>query len=186
MCFCIESLGFKHPLYGPIDQFVDIVKHSATSDGQYTDKVAEHSYEIMYGAFLMPLVNALKGTNETIKVLEIGLGCDMVYGPGKSLAVWRNLYGKNAEIWEGEYDEACIKNNTAKFDNVHVLTGDQGNKTTLDRWVKESGGKFNTIIDDGGHKNYQIKATFDTLFEQALLPGKIIYCFLKYIVCCGM
>lgn len=40
--------------------------------------------------------------------------------------------------------------------------------------VKESGGKFDIIIDDGGHLYHQQKATFEVLWE-TLSPGGIYY-----------
>lgn len=56
--------------------------HLARKSG--TDKVTAHHYEHLYskhfemsGKRFLPL-----------KVLEIGLGCDMTYGPGRSASVW--------------------------------------------------------------------------------------------------
>lgn len=40
--------------------------------------------------------------------------------------------------------------------------------------VKESGGKFDIIIDDGGHLYNQQKATFEVLWE-TLSPGGLYY-----------
>ncbi len=48
-----------------------------------TDKTVKHRYEIMYGRFLMPRVEAHKRPGaRPIKFLEIGLGCNMQYGSG--------------------------------------------------------------------------------------------------------
>lgn len=49
-----------------------------------TDKVKPHKYQQMYGLFILPLLHQAKRTNSTIKLLEIGLGCDMTYGPGNN------------------------------------------------------------------------------------------------------
>ena len=38
-----------------------------------------------------------------------------------------------------------------------------------------TGGKFNVIIDDGGHQNGQIRNSFDILFAKALLPGGLYF-----------
>jgi hypothetical protein len=35
--------------------------------------------------------------------------------------------------------------------NVKVVTGSQSNKDDLQRWIAETGGNFDVIIDDGGH-----------------------------------
>ncbi len=175
-CLLTRTQGFKLPQFEHMDQFVDIVRNSTTTpDKVMTDKVSGHNYEVMYGVFLMPIVNALKSTNHKAKVLEIGLGCSMYYGPGKSLELWRQLYGKHADIWEAEYDAACIEKSKkeGQLKGVNLLTGDQADKTVLQRWVKESAGEFHVIIDDGGHSNEQIHNSFDVLFHEALLPGDL-------------
>lgn len=43
-----------------------------------------------------------------MEMLEIGLGCDMNYGPGASVAVWKKLFPR-AELWEAEYNGDCVK-----------------------------------------------------------------------------
>ena len=54
-----------------------------------TDKVTAghalggHQYNLMYGMFLFPL------RHEKIKMLEIGLGCNMHNGVGLSVPLWR-------------------------------------------------------------------------------------------------
>jgi hypothetical protein len=58
---------------------------------------------------------------------------------------------------------------------LFAISGDQGDKATVESWVAKSGGQFHVIIDDGGHKNAQIKTSFDVLFEQALLPGGLYF-----------
>ena len=55
--------------------------HLAKSLTPTSDKVTDHSYETMYGTFLYPL----KFAAHTPRVLEIGLGCTMHYGPGASV-----------------------------------------------------------------------------------------------------
>lgn len=45
----------------------------------YTDKVTKHDYDYLYSKYLAPV------RNESLRLLEIGLGCDMGYGPGHSL-----------------------------------------------------------------------------------------------------
>ena len=44
-----------------------------------------------------------------------------------------------------------------------VLTGDQGNRTTLARWIAEAGGSFDMIVDDGGHYNAQVMTRYTML-----------------------
>ncbi len=178
---------FVSPFFDARDDFVKIVQENAPG-GVPTDKITHHSYELIYGGFLLPLVEKAKRTNSKLKVMEIGLGCDSGYGPGKSVAVWKALYGKHADIWEAEFVAECVTKTKAegKMEGISVVTGDQGNKTVVERWVQETGGNFNVIIDDGGHHNKQIKTTFDVLWDQALLPGEtcifLSLCFL-FVVC---
>ena len=46
-----------------------------------TDKVTTHDYHHLYSKYLEPV------RHDQLRVLEIGLGCDMPYGPGKSAQV---------------------------------------------------------------------------------------------------
>jgi 2-polyprenyl-3-methyl-5-hydroxy-6-metoxy-1,4-benzoquinol methylase len=72
----------------------------------------------------------------------------------------------------GEYDAECVKQ--AKLENklngINVLVGDQANYTDLTRWVKESGGNFDVIIDDGGHHLDMIWHSFQLLWP-TVKPG---------------
>merc|ERR1712196_538605 len=109
------------------------------------------------------------------KVLEIGLGCTMGYGPGQSARTWRKVL-PDAELWEAEYDADCVAQHRGVLESlgIRALTGDQGNRTTLKRWVAESGGSFDAIIDDGSHRNGDILASFDVLWH-ALNPGGVYF-----------
>ena len=126
-----------------------------------SDKVTAHSYETMYGTFVYPL----KFAAHTPRVLEIGLGCNMDYGPGASVQIWRQLL-PHAELWEAEYDDECVKKARAKgqLEGIKTVTGDQGDFAVLRRWSEEIGGELDVIIDDGGHKNSQIGHSFDVLW----------------------
>jgi hypothetical protein len=55
--------------------------------------------------------------------------------------------------------------------SIKVVVGDQGDLGTLRRWVAESGGGFDFIVDDGGHLSHQQIASFRILFQHALNPG---------------
>ena len=137
-----------------------------------TDKVGPHQYHIMYGQFLLPYYSQTPG----MKLLEIGLGCNMRYGPGASVAVWKKLF-PHAELWEAEYDAACVEKSIAegKLNGINALTGDQMNLTTLDEWINLSGGaNFDVVIDDGGHKQCMIWTSFLKLWP-LLKPGGLYF-----------
>jgi len=133
-----------------------------------TDKVTTHAYQEMYGHFLLPYY----ASHPKMKMLEIGLGCTVKWGPGESVTLWRTLF-PSAERWEAEYDAKCVKDQTAKgrLDDISVLVGDQEDPEVLDGWIHDSGGQFDIVIDDGGHTNCQIKASFDKLWPETKEGG---------------
>lgn len=144
-----------------------LFKESAHVFTPVTDKVTTHSYEIMYGKFLMPYYHL----HPNMKMLEIGLGCNMKYGPGASVALWKKIFPQ-AELWEAEFDAECVnQNKDDMLKDINVVTGDQGNNTDLDRWIAESGGNFDVIIDDGGHQNCQIWTSFQKLWPEVKKGG---------------
>ena len=51
---------------------------------------------------------------------------------------------------------------------VQPLIGDQSDTETLHHWIRDSGGSFDVIIDDGGHSNMQMYNSFVVLFLHAL------------------
>ena len=64
------------------------LKHSTRLSNFYrlaqiigTDKVTAHQYQHLYEKYLEPI------KDKPLRLLEVGLGCDMPYGPGKSLQV---------------------------------------------------------------------------------------------------
>jgi hypothetical protein len=83
-------------------------------------------------------------------MLEIGLGCDMNYGPGKSYYTWLE-YFPHVDLYYIEYDAACAEQWKHKTERATVYTGDQADVVFLERFLNETGGRFDVIIDDGGH-----------------------------------
>ena len=160
-----------------VRQFFRFAINEGANYSQPSDKFTDHSYHTMYGIFLWPLLRDAVAANSKIKLLEIGLGCDMKYGPGKSAHLWKSFFGKVGEIWFAEYNELCVEQELqyGRLNGLNIITGDQSNQTTLIKWVKETSGNFDVIIDDGGHTNHQIKSSFDVLFESALSPGGLYF-----------
>ena len=72
-----------------------------------TDKVGPHTYQNVYGKFLKEWKG--KANGRAFKMLEIGLGCNMNYGPGASVALWRKWFGAGLELHEMEYDRGCAQ-----------------------------------------------------------------------------
>jgi hypothetical protein len=145
----------------------------ATGMKVVTDKVTTHQYDAMYSKYF----EVQHRRFQKLKLLEIGLGCNMNYGPGASAHLWRK-YLPAADIWFAEYDKACVDKYKATLDGIGiagVLTGDQANMEVLASWVEQSKGSFDVIIDDGGHTNNQIYNSFMHLFVHALKPGGIYF-----------
>eukprot|EP00551_Chaetoceros_affinis_P003167 CAMPEP_0203643266 /NCGR_PEP_ID=MMETSP0088-20131115/8706_1 /ASSEMBLY_ACC=CAM_ASM_001087 /TAXON_ID=426623 /ORGANISM="Chaetoceros affinis, Strain CCMP159" /LENGTH=301 /DNA_ID=CAMNT_0050499399 /DNA_START=95 /DNA_END=1000 /DNA_ORIENTATION=+ len=150
----------------------EIFYQTAQSLEPVTDKVSSHTYHVMYGQFLLPFYRR----KPNMRFFEIGLGCDMNYGPGASVALWRKLIPQ-AEIWEGEYDAECVENakRNGMLNDINVVTGDQGDVNVLDDWIRQmNGGEFDVVIDDGGHDNCQIWTTFQK-FWPLLKPGGLYF-----------
>lgn len=148
-----------------------------------TDKVWRHYYQVLYGSNLCDAQRRHMRPAELArddirwrrpsKMLEIGLGCDMQYGPGMSVPLWEDLFPAT-ERWEAEVNAACVKQSQAKgeLQNISVVTGDQGNLNTLAAWKVRFGGHLDVIIDDGSHLNRDILRTFEQLWPE-LNPGGI-------------
>lgn len=67
-----------------------------------------HNYELMYGMFLLPFIHNMK--NSSIRLLEVGLGCDGEKKVPKSLNVWKKLFHNNrVDMYFAEFDENCVE-----------------------------------------------------------------------------
>lgn len=109
-----------------------------------TDKISDHRYDYIYGSYLGPL------RHKRIDLLEIGLGCTMTYGPGRSLSTWREFLPL-ARITILEYDRHCAEKFRSEVEQLFI--GDQADFELLDKVAQN--GPYNVIIDDGGHTNRQ-------------------------------
>jgi hypothetical protein len=144
--------------------FLDTAKSLLPVTDKVTGGERGHDYQVMYGQLLLPHYLF----NPNMKMLEIGLGCDMGYGPGASVKLWEELFPQ-AEKWEAEYNAACVEKHveTGKLDGGYVLVGDQGDPATLDSWIEKThGANFDIVIDDGGHQQCQIWTTFQKLWPR--------------------
>ena len=113
-----------------------------------TDKATSHDYHNMYGTLLGPM------RDQNVSLLEIGLGCTMAYGPGKSIPVWREFL-PFVKLSILEYDGSCAE----KFRNrvEQLFVGDQSDFNVL-RDVA-NGGPYDVVVDDGGHQvSHQINS----------------------------
>lgn len=182
------NLDHNHPqingfrgVPGP-ELFLANVNVTGRINGYISDKFlgtvqGGHSYFTMYGLFLDPYIQFAKKNNVTVKLFEIGLGCDMHYGVGLSAHAWRRLY-PDIEVWFAESNITCLNTATVQRHlhelNIRAVGGNQANPRVLAQWINTTGGNFDIIIDDGGHQNKQIYSCFKGLWR-ALRPGGLYF-----------
>lgn len=107
-------------------------------------------------------------------MLEIGLGCDMNYGPGASYYTWLEFF-PHVDLYYIEYDAACAERWAANTTGATIFSGDQADVAFLHRFMREAGSDFDVIIDDGGHAMTQQRTSLETLWR-AVLPGGLYFC----------
>ena len=159
-----------------ISEFVDAAVNTTHNGDHVSDKVTSHAYETMYATFLLPLRDRKAADGgRRLKMLEIGVGCDMQGGsPGASATLWSKLL-PTAERYMAEQDAHCVtKLGTTGLHVDGVLVGDQADESVVESWVRQSGGGFDVIIDDGGHGNHHIRNSLHVLWS-ALAPGGLYF-----------
>ncbi|KAK6221917.1 hypothetical protein LQW54_001137 [Pestalotiopsis sp. IQ-011] len=114
-----------------------------------TDKVTDHQYWFMYDKHF-PAIRQQK-----LKMLEIGLGCDM------------------------EYDAECAAKWSSKTAGATIFAGDQADPVFLQKFIDEanggsSAGTFDIVIDDGGHTMHQQQASLEMLWK-IVKPGGLYF-----------
>ena len=138
------GLGGGSSRAAEISEFVDTAVNTTHNEDHVTDKVTSHAYETMYATFLLPLRDRMAGEGgRRLKMLEIGIGCDMQGGsPGASATLWSKLL-PTAERFMAELDGACVAKLGTKGLHVEgVLIGDQADERVVEGWVRQTGGGF--------------------------------------------
>src|SRR5450432_4049187 len=103
-----------------------------------TDKVSTHKYHHMYQKYFEPM------RDQPLKMLEIGLGCDMNYGPGASYYTWLE-YFPNVDLYYIEYDKACAEKWASSTTGATIFSGDQADIPFLKDFLVQTGGNFDVI-----------------------------------------
>jgi len=135
----------------------------------------QHKYQTMYAHMMAPRFTQ-RPRGVPLRMLEIGLGCDMGYGPGASAHFWRRYLPPTTVLYMAEIDARCVRKHAEELRALRVLplVGDQGDAAVRKRWMQESGGRFDFMIDDGSHESKDIKDTFDDLWPH-LQPGGVYF-----------
>jgi len=161
-------------------QQYDTIKHSDyMKDSEFfklaqktpTDKITYHQYHHLYGKHLPKWSHRNQGA-----FLEIGLGCNMKYGPGASGLIWPQMFD---HVFFIEYDEECVTKHSKMIHEAgyEVKVGDQADVVFLEKVKYEITRRvpsFDVIIDDGGHYNRQIITSFLSLWHAVSPKGAYI------------
>lgn len=133
-----------------------------------TDKVAMHSYQDMYERYLP----AKKNTR--IKMLEIGLGCEVGYEPGASYYTWME-YFPHVDLYFIENNPECTEKWQHALEDATIVLGDPGDKHFLTEFLHEHGSDFDFIVSGGGYTMVQQMVSLQTLWK-AVIPGGVYFC----------
>jgi hypothetical protein len=162
LIFYFLLLNVESMLAKPSDQAFEI----DTAEYEYlnklavghTDKAVYHNYMEIYSMYFKEI------KEKPLKFLEIGIF------RGGSLFVWEN-YFKHAEIHglDSTFDYLAYK-----FDRAICHKANQSNPEELLQVVKDCGGNFDIILDDGGHLMTEQIISFTTLFPHLNSGGLYI------------
>lgn len=156
----VENTGCNHPemlsrqpkFYIPT---IKNVKNNPSSVEFTTDKI-NHGYMEVYE----PLFSNMK---EVKKVLEIG-----IY-QGESLKLLSHFF-KDSMIYGIDISDCSNLNS----DKIQTFIYNQENINDLNDFIKNVGGEFDLIIDDGGHTMKQQQISFGILFKHLKNGGVYI------------
>jgi hypothetical protein len=111
--------------------------------------------------------------NKQLKFLQLGLGCNMSYGPDSNVKLWSTIFeGQTVDFWETDANATCVEQSRARgqLNGISVVSGDMSVQGTLQALIQQSGGAFDVIIDDGGHRTSAVLNALETLWPE-LNPG---------------
>jgi hypothetical protein len=103
--------------------------------------------------------------NKKIKILEFGVST------GGSLESYANYFSPESTIVGVDLDTEC-SNIEFMHDNISIVIGDMTD-SNIYKMIKNTYGKFDIIIDDGGHTNFQMHSAF--IYGMELLNSNSIY-----------
>ncbi len=99
--------------------------------------------------------------HQVTKVLEIGIQSD------RSIKMWEEFF-PNAEIYGIDIEPDCL---AFAGNRRKIFIGNQIDETFLNNVLKEAGGAFDIIIDDGSHRVYHQLKSFNILFPKLKSHG---------------
>jgi len=118
---------------------------------------SDKGYHHGYHRFYYPILRGLEKSN--VRFLEIGVA------DGRSMKIWNqyfvnaeHLYGIGYKNHQTVYQDKIDEKNT-------LFMGDQSDTEFLKRFIGDSGGCFDIVIDDGSHVPSHVKTSFETLWD---------------------
>ncbi len=117
-----------------------------------------HNYTEIYAKYFAPI------KDQPIKFLEIG-----IY-KGSSVKLWEE-YFKNAEL---HFIDITLKRLEYSPQRAHFHIADQEKPQDLLKFIEDTGGNFDIILDDGGHMMIQQVMSFKYLFPHVKSGGMYI------------
>lgn len=122
-----------------------------------------HNYDGIYSLYLSPF----RAT--PVRMLEIGLGCGMPNGPGRSIPLWRRFL-PCAELHMIEFREECAEKFRGELEGLYL--GDQSDEKVMNKALE--GGPYDIVTDDASHNvNHQV-ASLVHIFPQ-VTPGGLYF-----------
>ena len=152
-------------------EFVEAAARGSHLGEPISDKVTSHSYETMYAQFLSPLHASVQASGRRLKLLEIGMGCDMERAaPARPRCSGRGCCPAQ-RCGKPSYT-ATARRRWAASCRCACWWATRPTPPSCE-WVQTTGGGFDAIIDDGGHRNDQ-----QDLVRRAVagaLPGGVYF-----------
>jgi hypothetical protein len=121
-----------------------------------TDKGTQHFECHSYTETYQKYFQLIK--DENIKMLEIGIADPRF--PGASIQMW-NIFFSNLDFVGFDINPNCKE---YEKNNVKIFIGDQSVSEDLNQCIKEYGGDYDIIIDDGLHTHFHQIKSFETLY----------------------
>jgi len=139
------------------------IRHLAEHPSDNPVDMSEYAGKSRYGRWFKFFLGQL-GTSR-VRVLEIGLDA------AESTAAWRQ-YMPNAQLFGMRKP---TDQGTNKVEGMSVTIGDPANPQELKTLISDTGGKFDVIVDTGGHTSGEQATAFKHLFVDALSPGGVYF-----------
>ncbi len=121
-----------------------------------TDKGNVHRYDAAYSQLLEPYLKL----HRPIRLLEIGVDS------GASIHLW-NDYFNRPQIFGIDIDPRARRHES---ENCTIFVGDQADPEFLREVIRQTGGRWDIVIDDGGHLMHQQQISHGVLWPH-IVPG---------------